>query len=187
METVVHCDITELLVIGADGWLPTARRVESPNFDARPDCSIELIVVHSISLPPGVYGGPHIEALFTNSLDASADPYFATIAALRVSAHCLIRRDGALVQFVPFTARAWHAGVSHWAGRARCNDFSIGVELEGTDQGSFDTAQYRTLAALIQCIQGAYPIRAVVGHSDIAPGRKADPGSGFDWTALQAR
>ena len=172
-------------VIDSSGWLARARRVPSPNCDDRPaGVPIELVVVHSISLPPGEYGGPHIEALFMNRLDPAAHPYFAPLGDLRVSAHCVIDRAGELAQFVPFTARAWHAGVSNWRDRGRCNDFSIGIELEGTDTDRYTPAQYGVLAATITAIARRYPISAVVGHSDIAPGRKTDPGPGFDWDRL---
>lgn len=171
--------------IDRDGWLAGARRVPSPNSDERPDAGdISLLVIHGISLPPGRFGGPWIEALFTNRLDPSADPYFATIAALRVSAHLLIRRDGSVVQFVPFARRAWHAGVSSYGGRERCNDFSIGIELEGTDERAYTAKQYRRLARITGLLLQRYPqitLARVVGHSDIAPGRKTDPGSAFDW------
>lgn len=170
------------------GLLAAARQVVSPHHDARPPgVAPELLVVHSISLPPGEFGGPWIEQLFTNSLDPAAHPYFAEIAGLRVSAHLLVRRDGELVQFVPFHRRAWHAGESCWQGRTRCNDFSIGVELEGTDEGAFTTAQYRRLAAVIRALCRAYPALSherLAGHSDIAPGRKSDPGPGFDRVRL---
>jgi AmpD protein len=137
-------------------------------------------VVHSISLPPGEYGGDAIERLFTNRLDPEAHPYFRDIAHLRVSSHFLVRRDGALVQFVPVARRAWHAGVSSWRGRSACNDFSVGIELEGTDDGAFEDAQYRVLAALLNSL----PVRDIAAHSEVAPGRKTDPGAGFDWTRL---
>lgn len=167
---------------GSSGWLPGARVVVSPNCDARPPAAgVELIVVHAISLPPNRFGGPAIEALFTNRLDPAEHPYFAEIAHLRVSAHFLIRRDGELVQFVDCNRRAWHAGLSCWRGRERCNDFSIGVELEGCDTVPFMPAQYRVLAALADRICSRYPIADIVGHSDIAPGRKSDPGPKFDW------
>jgi AmpD protein len=163
------------------------RLVESPNQDERPPgTEISLLVVHSISLPPGEYGGDAIERLFTNRLDPAAHPYFREIAALRVSSHFLIRRGGELLQFVPVERRAWHAGVSSWRGRERCNDFSIGVELEGSDDGPFEPAQYRRLAGLIQSLQAALPIRDIAAHSDVAPGRKSDPGAGFDWPRLLA-
>lgn len=170
------------LAIDDDGWLAGALRVPSPNFDARPpDETICLVVVHAISLPPGQFGGGDIARLFTNTLDPDAHPYFAAISSLRVSAHFLIRRDGALLQFVSCAQRAWHAGASQWNGRSRCNDFSLGVELEGCDDLHFADAQYRRLAALLASLRAHYPIAAVVGHSDIAPGRKTDPGPFFDW------
>jgi AmpD protein len=161
------------------GILRGARYVASPNCDARPrGARASLLVVHAISLPPGEYGGDAIERLFTNRLDPGAHPYFKSIASLRVSSHFLVRRDGELVQFVPVHRRAWHAGASAWRGRARCNDFSLGVELEGGDGDSFTPAQYRTLAALTAKLR----LREVAAHSDVAPGRKTDPGAGFDWT-----
>lgn len=170
---------------GADGWLPGVRRIESPNQDARPEAEApSLIVVHAISLPPAEFGGDAIIRLFTNCLDASAHSYFAQISTLQVSAHFLIRRDGELIQFVPCGRRAWHAGLSSWNGRQRCNDFSLGVELEGCDELPFEPAQYRRLQELIRALCLAYPIEAVVGHSDIAPGRKTDPGPCFDWRRL---
>lgn len=141
-------------------------------------------MVHSISLPPGEFGGDAIERLFTNRLDPAAHPYFREIEGLKVSSHFLIRRDGELVQFVPVKRRAWHAGVSSWRGRARCNDFSIGVELEGTDDGPFTRAQYARLAMLIRHLRATLPLRDIASHSDIAPGRKTDPGPGFDWPRL---
>jgi AmpD protein len=171
--------------IDTDGVIVGVRQIASPNYDDRPDpADIALIVVHGISLPPGEYGGDGIIALFSNTLDPAAHPYFATIAALRVSAHFLVRRDGALLQFVPCTKRAWHAGASCWNGRMRCNDFSIGIELEGTDDEPYTDAQYETLVPLIDALCGRYPIEDVVGHSDIAPGRKTDPGPAFDWMRL---
>ncbi len=172
----------------ARGWLAGARRVESPNQDARPaGMSVELVVIHNISLPPGEFGGPGVEQLFGNRLDPAEHPYYAGIHRLRVSAHFFIRRDGELVQFVPCGQRAWHAGVSSWRGRECCNDFSIGVELEGTDDSSFSDAQYAVLNGLLRVLRSAHPIAAVVGHSDIAPGRKTDPGPGFDWGRLEIR
>lgn len=169
-----------------DGWLACARRIPSPNFDERPDGEVpSLIVVHAISLPPDQFGGPGVEQLFTNTLDPDEHPYYATICHLRVSAHFFIRRDGELIQFVSADARAWHAGVSSWDGRERCNDFSIGIELEGCDSLPFAPEQYRRLAGLLEILQANYPIRAVVGHADIAPGRKTDPGPCFDWACLQ--
>lgn len=174
----------------ATGLLEGVRQVASPNHDERPPGSEpELIVVHCISLPPGSFGGSHIEELFTNRLDAAAHPYFAEIAGLEVSAHALIRRDGEVVQFVPFHRRAWHAGQSCFRGRERCNDFSVGIELEGTDDGGYEPAQYRRLASLVRALGAAYPsllAAPLVGHSDIAPGRKTDPGPGFEWLRLAA-
>ncbi|MDR2877917.1 MAG: 1,6-anhydro-N-acetylmuramyl-L-alanine amidase AmpD [Chromatiales bacterium] len=170
-----------------EGWLTPARRVPSPNQDQRPLCDIDLVVVHGISLPPREYGGNGIDALFTNTLDAQAHPYFQEIAGLRVSAHLLIRRDGELVQYVPFEQRAWHAGKSAFEGRCACNDYSIGIELEGCDEEPYEEAQYQCLAGvldyLMQCYRGITPAR-IVGHSDIAPGRKTDPGPLFDWGRL---
>lgn len=169
----------------AAGWLIGARRIDSPNADERPaGTETSLIVIHNISLPPGKFGGDDIADLFTNRLDPAAHPYYAGIAQLRVSAHFLIRRRGELLQFVPCDRRAWHAGVSTWQGRERCNDFSIGIELEGTDDRPFTQAQYRRLAALIRKLRRTYPVVDMVGHSDIAPGRKTDPGPYFDWSRL---
>ncbi len=167
------------------GWVASALRVPSPNRDARPPgTEVTLAVVHGISLPPGEFGGNGIVELFTNRLDATAHPYFATIAALRVSAHFLIRRRGGLLQFVSCADRAWHAGQSSWHGRDRCNDFSIGIELEGADDVRYTGAQYVRLARLLRGLRRHYPIVDVAGHSDIAPGRKTDPGPGFDWSRL---
>jgi len=149
----------------------------------------DLIVVHGISLPPGEFGGPWIDQLFTNTLPADAHPYFAALAGRHVSAHALIRRDGSVVQYVPFHRRAWHAGTSQYLGREKCNDFSIGIELEGTDDGAYAPAQYGTLTALIVALCAAYPALSparLAGHSDIAPGRKTDPGASFDWVRLRA-
>lgn len=172
------------------GLLRRARFVPSPNHDERPaDAALALIVVHGISLPPGEYGGPWIDRLFTNSLPPDAHPYFATIASLTVSTHVLVRRDGHIVQYVPFHKRAWHAGKSTYQGRERCNDFSIGIELEGADTEPYEPIQYRVLAETILTLCDAYPslsIERVVGHSDIAPGRKTDPGIAFDWPRLRA-
>ena len=168
------------------GWLGRARAVASPNFGPRPAAtSVDLVVLHSISLPPGEYGGDAIERLFTNSLDWSAHPYFETIRGLAVSAHFLIRRDGELVQFVSCDERAWHAGASCWQGRADCNDFSVGIELEGLEGETFEEAQYEALARLLASLVARYPIAAVAGHEHVAPGRKNDPGSGFDWPRLR--
>jgi len=167
------------------GWLSTARQLPSPNCDMRPEGrAIELIVIHNISLPPGVFDGDAVIALFTNQLDWDANPYYQSIRDIKVSAHFFIRRDGTLIQFVPCSLRAWHAGVSSWQGCERCNDFSIGIELEGTDDLPFTDAQYASLAPLVRQLKQAYPIQAVVGHSDIAAGRKTDPGPGFDWQRL---
>lgn len=172
------------------GWLTGVRRLPSPNFDARPASSVpELLVVHAISLPPGEFGGDWIDRLFTNRLDPGAHPYFAEIADLRVSAHALIRRGGGITQYVPFHARAWHAGQSCWEGREACNDFSIGIELEGDDERPFEPVQYDRLASVVTALAEAYPDidgRRLVGHCDIAPGRKTDPGPHFDWDRLHA-
>ena len=177
---------TPLLAIDADGIARPARQVPSPNCDARPSgIAISLVVVHGISLPPGEFGGDGIERLFTNRLDAAAHPAYASIARLEVSAHFLIRRDGGLVQFAPCTMRAWHSGKSAWRGRERCNDFSIGVELEGTDDIPYTAAQYGKLARLVKAIRRRYPVDHVVGHYHIAPGRKTDPGPAFDWARLR--
>jgi len=163
------------------------RVVDSPNQDARPrGGEVTLLIVHCISLPPGEFGGEAIERLFTHRLDPEAHPYFREIASLRVSAHFLIRRDGELVQFVPVKRRAWHAGASSWRGRGRCNDFSIGVELEGTEGGPFTGAQYSRLAGLVSSLRTQLPLRDIAAHSDVAPGRKTDPGARFDWPRLFA-
>ena len=168
--------------IDAGGVLEGVRFIASPNADERPPAAaVELLVIHSISLPPGEFGGPGIIDLFTNRLDPGAHAYYREIATLRVSSHFLVRRDGEIIQFVPCGRRAWHAGVSAWNGRARCNDFSIGIELEGTDETEFADAQYDQLARLARALKAAYPIRASVGHCDIAAGRKTDPGPRFDW------
>jgi N-acetyl-anhydromuramoyl-L-alanine amidase len=165
-----------------EGWVDGARRVPSPNFDARPaGAAIALLVIHSISLPPGEFGGPGVTELFSNRLDPKAHPYYATIHELRVSSHFFIRRDGELIQFVSCDARAWHAGASSWREQGNCNDFSIGVELEGCDDRRFTAKQYHKLAALTRGLRLRYPLTGVAGHSDIAPGRKTDPGPRFDW------
>jgi N-acetyl-anhydromuramoyl-L-alanine amidase len=175
------------LEIDADGLARGVPFVRSPNCDERPPgTAIDLLVIHAISLPPGEFGGTGIVELFQNRLDAAAHPYYAGIAALRVSAHFLVRRDGSLVQFVPCEKRAWHAGESAWRGRSRCNDFSIGIELEGTDETPFEGAQYDALARVARALQAAYPLRSITGHSDIAPGRKTDPGPCFDWARFRA-
>ena len=179
-----------LRVDAASGRLLGARQVDSPNCDDRPAGQVpELLVVHGISLPPGEFGGPWIDALFTNGLPADGHPHFATVAGLRVSAHLLVGRDGSVVQYVPFHRRAWHAGASQWRGRERCNDFSIGIELEGTDATAYAPAQYDVLARIVAELCCAYPTLsadAVVGHSDVAPGRKSDPGIAFDWPLLRS-
>lgn len=170
------------------GWWPRARHVPSPNEGPRPASAIiDLVVLHSISLPPGVFGGPEIEALFTNRLDCEAHPFFAGIRGLQVSAHFVVRRDGRVLQFVSCDRRAWHAGASVWRGRANCNDYSIGIELEGLEGGLFEPAQYTRLATLLRALKRRYPIADVVGHEHVAPGRKADPGAGFDWQELCRR
>ncbi|CAM3777133.1 1,6-anhydro-N-acetylmuramyl-L-alanine amidase AmpD [Castellaniella denitrificans] len=173
------------LSIGPDGWLvdePGILRRPSPNHDQRPDGEDPyLLVIHNISLPPGVFTGDAIIDFFQNRLDISSHPWFENIRDMRVSAHFLIRRDGTIVQFVPTVLRAWHAGVSSFEGRERCNDFSIGIELEGTDTLAYTDAQYERLAALAAAIRIRHPIRAVRGHEHIAPGRKTDPGRAFDW------
>jgi len=169
-----------------DGWYRFAHRVDSPNFGPRPQgAAIDLIVVHSISLPPGVYGGDEVRALFTNTLDWDAHPYFQQIRGMQVSAHFFIRRDGALLQFVSCDARAWHAGRSAYRGRENCNDDSVGIELEGLEGETFEAAQYEALGVVCAAIAQQYPIAHVAGHEHIAPGRKNDPGAGFAWAALQ--
>lgn len=168
------------------GWMPHARHVTSPNADARTDgMPIDLLVIHCIALPPRQYGGDAIERLFCNRLDPAAHPAFAALDGLKVSAHFVVQRDGVLTQYVSCAQRAWHAGASQFFGRARCNDFSIGIELEGSDDAPFEPAQYDTLIALGSELLARYPLRAVAGHSDIAPGRKTDPGVGFDWKQLK--
>jgi AmpD protein len=171
--------------ISLEGLAEGIRYVASPNCDDRPPgAEITLLVLHSISLPPGEYGGGAIERLFTNRLDPQAHPYFREIISLQVSAHFLVRRDGELLQFVPVQRRAWHAGASSWRGRERCNDFSIGIELEGTDEAPFEDRQYDELASLVRSLRLALPLRDIAAHSDIAPGRKTDPGTRFDWPRL---
>ena len=172
------------------GILKEGRQCPSPNKDERPDrTKIDLIVVHSISLPPGQFGGDEIEQFFQNKLDKDAHPYFEEIHELQVSSHALIKRSGEIVQFVPFHERAWHAGQSNYCGRERCNDFSIGIELEGTDTGPFEDEQYEQLAQLITALKVAYPAISdnITGHSDISPGRKKDPGTGFNWDQLNSQ
>jgi len=171
-------------------WLRGARRVASPNCDDRPDgAEIDLVVVHGISLPPRCYGGTYIDQLFTNHLDRGEHPYFAEVCGLRVSAHVLIDRGGVVTQYVPFPMRAWHAGESCFAGRDGCNDFSIGIEFEGCDEEPYEAAQYAAGAQLLQTLRAAWPSISrdrIVGHSDVAPGRKTDPGPAFEWPRLFA-
>jgi len=171
--------------IDVDGWIQGVHQVPSPNVDQRPlEAVIDLLVIHNISLPPGEFGGPYIEELFCNRLNPQAHPYFKGIAHLKVSSHLLIRRDGEIIQFVPLTQRAWHAGESSFCGRSCCNDFSIGIELEGSDDLPFTEAQYAALTEVSQLILLAYPsitLERIAGHSDISPGRKTDPGEAFDW------
>jgi N-acetyl-anhydromuramoyl-L-alanine amidase len=172
----------------AQGWLSGVRRVASPNYDARPArTAIDLLVIHGISLPPNEYGGDAIERFFTNTLDHAEHPYFEQLKGVHVSSHFLVRRAGQIVQFVPCSKRAWHAGASTWRGRSRCNDFSIGIELEGSDFEAYTERQYDALVRLTRYLKRAYPIRDIAGHSDIAPGRKTDPGPFFDWEAYLAQ
>lgn len=168
------------------GWYRFARHLPSPNHGPRPDgTAVSLVVIHAISLPPGEYGGGHVQQLFSNQLDWDAHPYFQSIRGLQVSAHFFIGRTGELWQFVSADARAWHAGVSSFRGRANCNDYSIGIELEGRDDSGFEPAQYDTLASVCAAIAAAYPVEDLTGHEHVAPGRKQDPGPGFNWPALQ--
>jgi AmpD protein len=182
--------LARLHIDPATGLVAGVRQVISPHFDERPSgVAADLIVVHGISLPPGEYGGPWIDRLFTGCLPADVHPFFRDIAGQRVSAHALVRRTGAIVQYVPFGARAWHAGVSQYQGRSQCNDFSIGIEIEGTDEEPYMAEQYTALAALINALLAVYPTLSrdrIVGHSDVAPGRKTDPGTAFDWPRLRA-
>jgi AmpD protein len=178
-----------VIINARTGWLKGVNRIRSPNRDPRPrDCELDLIVLHGISLPPAEFGGAWIDRFFTNTLPTDAHEYFATIAHMRVSAHVLIRRDGSLTQYVPFKDRAWHAGESLYCGRTACNDFSVGIELEGADDVEYETPQYAALVELVRALQRAYPslrTAEIVGHRDIAPGRKTDPGSAFDWSRLR--
>jgi N-acetyl-anhydromuramoyl-L-alanine amidase len=182
--------LTPLAVHVPTGLLVGVRQVLSPHRDPRPSgVAADLIVLHGISLPPGQFGGAWIERLFNGQLPRDPHPYFAEIGGMRVSAHALVRRDGEIVQFVPFQARAWHAGQSSWEGRSACNDFSIGIELEGSDEMPYEASQYASLARLVRALLAAYPQLSparLVGHSDIAPGRKTDPGGAFDWQGLRA-
>lgn len=169
-----------------DGWYRFARRLDSPNSGARPaGARVDLVVVHSISLPPGVYGGDEVQRLFTNTLDWDAHPYFQGIRGMQVSSHFYVRRNGELWQFVSCDQRAWHAGDSRYRGRANCNDDSVGIELEGLEGEAFEDAQYETLADVCAALAQAYPLEHAAGHEHIAPGRKRDPGAGFDWARLQ--
>jgi AmpD protein len=173
------------LRVGDDGWIEGVRRVASPNADARPDpTDISLVILHNISLPPGCYGGGEIERLFTNTLRPGVHPFLDRLLDTRVSAHFLVARDGTPTQFVACRDRAWHAGASAFRGRARCNDFSIGIELEGSDFEPYADAQYASLNALLAALGAAYPLAAVTGHSDVSAGRKTDPGPSFDWSRL---
>ncbi|MDF7669641.1 1,6-anhydro-N-acetylmuramyl-L-alanine amidase AmpD [Orbaceae bacterium ESL0721] len=168
-----------------DGWLQGEMKVTqiiSPFYNERPaDCPITLLVIHNISLPPNKYGGPHVAELFTGKLDPDGDPYFQNIYQMQVSSHLFIRRDGEIIQFVPFNKRAWHAGKSLFNGRENCNDFSIGIEMEGSDNDAFTEIQYAQLAKITDILKSSYPIQNIVGHSDIAPDRKTDPGPYFEW------
>ena len=168
------------------GWWTAARACPSPNFSQRPAATpVTLVVLHSISLPPGVFGGDAVERLFTNRLEADTHPFYKGLRGLQVSAHFFVRRSGRVQQFVSCDHRAWHAGASRWRGRDNCNDWSIGVELEGLEGGLFEAAQYRRLAQLLPLLCRRYPVREAVGHEHIAPGRKGDPGPGFDWASLR--
>jgi len=178
-------EINPNLEINEQGLVKQARHIASPNHDSRPvPGDISMVVIHNISLPPQQYGGDGVIQLFTNTLNADEHPYYAEIQGLKVSSHFFIRRTGELIQFVPCTMRAWHAGASEWKGRQRCNDFSIGIELEGSDFDAFEQAQYITLKRLLPTLATQYPITDIVGHSDIAPGRKTDPGPHFDWSKI---
>lgn len=172
--------------LDASGVLPGAIQVASPNRDARPEgAAVTLLVVHNISLPPGNFTGDAVLRLFTNTLDFASHPFFKTLRGLKLSAHFFIRRSGELLQLVPCAKRAWHAGVSSWNGRELCNDYSVGVELEGADETAYTDAQYECLAALTAALRRRYPVRDVVGHADIAPGRKTDPGPALEWARLR--
>jgi len=184
--TEMHMKVEPMTTLWRDGWYRFAKHTPSPNFGPRPPATpIDLVVVHSISLPPGVYGGPEIEALFTNTLDWDAHPYFQQIRGAEVSAHFVIRRDGTLIQFVSCDDRAWHAGRSSYRGRENCNDFSIGIELEGLEGHLFEAPQYETLSSVCAAIAQQYQLQHIAGHEHIAPDRKQDPGAGFDWKLLQ--
>ena len=173
------------LGIDKKGFASSAKQIASPNFDARPSDEIDMVVIHNISLPPNIYAGSGVVELFTNKLNPDEHPYYAEIYKRKVSSHFFIRRDGELMQFVSCLARAWHAGASNWQGRERCNDFSVGVELEGSDFEPFEEVQYTMLNALLKALKQTYPIQHIVGHSDIALGRKTDPGQCFNWQKLE--
>lgn len=175
-----------MMQIDAQGLLIGGEYIRSPNCDDRPPGAIELLVIHNISLPPGEFGGDGVQRLFTNTLDVAAHPYYSTIAELKVSAHFFVRRDGRVIQFVPCLKRAWHAGESCWQSKFRCNDFSIGIELEGSDAEPFTAGQYAALNRLTMALRETYPIRGIAGHSDIAPQRKTDPGPYFEWARYLA-
>ena len=177
----------KLYAINEAGFADNAAYIASPNFDVRPNHEISIIVIHNISLPPNQYGGNGIIELFTNVLNPNKHPYYAEIYTRKVSSHFLIRRDGSLIQFVSCLNRAWHAGVSNWQGRERCNDFSVGIELEGSDFDAFEPTQYLTLKNLLDSLMSRYAIQSIVGHSDIAPGRKTDPGPYFDWSKISKK
>jgi len=189
MNVTLAVWLAAVIIDARTGWLKGVNRVRSPNRDRRPrGCELDLIVVHGISLPPAEFGGDWIDRFFMNTLPAGGHDYFATIAHLRVSAHVLIRRDGSLTQYVPFKDRAWHAGESLYCGRTACNDFSVGIELEGADDVQYTAVQYAALAELVRALKRTYPslrTAEIVGHCDIAPGRKTDPGSAFDWNRLK--
>ena len=175
------------LTIDDQGVASGVRFIASPNFDARPiGARVTLLVLHNISLPPGIFGGQAIIELFTNTLDYRAHPYFDGLRGLRVSTHFLIRRDGELIQLVACTRRAWHAGSSQWRGRPRCNDFSVGVELEGSDALAYESPQYLQLTRLTRALRARYPLPDIAGHADVSPGRKSDPGPSFDWARYRA-
>src|SRR5690349_22905435 len=186
----LHPSAQSLRIDSKTGLALRVRQVLTNHYDARPAGIVpDLVIVHGISLPPAEFGGPWIDRLFTGSLPPEVHPFFAAMAIGRVSAHALIRRDGEIVQYVPFGERAWHAGRSEYGGRPACNDFSIGIELEGTDDVPYEAAQYESLAALIRALLATYSTLSaerVVGHSDVAPGRKTDPGASFDWGRLRA-
>ena len=181
MRSALGCSMNQI----TDGWLESVIHVSSPNTDLRPkNCDISLLVIHNISLPPGIFGGSFVEDFFTNNLDLTVNPYFQNLQDLKVSSHLYIKRSGQITQFVSLNERAWHAGLSVFNGRSNCNDFSIGIELEGTDEGGYTDYQYKSLVSVTRAIMTRYPAITsdrIVGHSDISPGRKTDPGNSFDW------